>query len=287
MTPKLKNVILIGGYSRSGKTSVLKAFKERGIDVASTSQQLDLICSSLICHVKKRALQNDWTEIYRDFLKGRVDTDTSLVDDLQRKDNSRFKQTLKGLSCREFKIYIAESVIVPTQGRLDGLILPMLRNVNPQAPIVAIETIGGEEAELVMAALPSNVVITYVNMRSNLEETNVDSRQLLKTGAELWFSKENWYGSIDCPNILEKDFTLNAILNLTHLDYVVHNSKTKLVSTEKTYWHYQYLNTEEVLKHYVKIIYSVLEKSGTRAYTYFEIEEAFLALPAKLKISVA
>jgi hypothetical protein len=194
----VKNVVLIGGYSRSGKTSFLSELVKNGVEVASTSWYLDLVCSSLLMHgTTGPEISKDWAKLYEDFLLGKVKKDASLVGTLQKKDDKALAQFSLGLSCRGFKIHIAENVIVPSQGRYVGLVLPTLAHVAPDKEDYVVETLGGEEGEMFESALGEAAIVLKANIRSSQEEKGNDIRKLFPIRcdkqASFWFDASTWY----------------------------------------------------------------------------------------------
>lgn len=172
--------VLISGYARAGKTSIIS---ELGHNVYSTSKYLDLVCSGMLVGSE---LQNstDWPELYRT-----VELNHKYVKDFQSKNENIAPP---GYTIRSFKIMVAEDIIVPLYGRERGLIIPTLWVVDYNAPVIYIETIGGEEAECIKNHLPNHKIIP-INIRSKGEQAGVDIRQLLPDARDIYWSQERWY----------------------------------------------------------------------------------------------
>jgi hypothetical protein len=149
----MKDILILCGYSRSGKTSLLNELKEEGWSVASTSQVLDTICYRLL---------NLYGITGVDFENKKGDVDTGQI---------RYTP-------REFKIAVAEDIIAPLIGR-ESLVRASLKRCNKDK--LVCESIGGDELDILLDIIkndhPDSRVLV-LNMRSALELTGVDIRKL-------------------------------------------------------------------------------------------------------------
>jgi hypothetical protein len=170
-------LILLTGYARAGKSSLLDALEKKGILRVSSSRQLSV----------------DTLEYFD------LPTTDSFIKKLEdkEKDFNEYFIDQYGFSCREAKIHVAENVIVPRVGRLAGLIAPAIdnqlgANIEDDS-VIAAEVFNSEEWFLwkrafrtIHAAMhPSNKFAVYpIQVRRKTELANVDGRELI--GAELW-----------------------------------------------------------------------------------------------------
>jgi hypothetical protein len=154
-------IAFINGYSRSGKSSVLDALRVLGYPVVSTSQTLDMLAIPVIQ------------------LKIKMDTDR--LTRLLRTKSSDFDYAIQqafGVNSRDLKIAIAENMIVPTIGRLEGIVRPTVNRIEfGKSPLVFFETIGGDEYQMALDCMPDNVIIKEVNMVSDAQLSSVDIRK--------------------------------------------------------------------------------------------------------------
>ena len=171
---------LIFGYSRSGKTTVFKYLTEQGIICADTSQYIDQACAqltlSLFPHFPHTAEQ--------------------ITSALQEK-NDEFFYDLFNLSARNFKVFIAESVIVHLVGRYNGIVKPCLSQFT--SPPDVVFTIGGLEADQIrLWYARQNLELTHIVLRS-LTEENDSTRALCSNGLiiENNSTKEALYQKLD------------------------------------------------------------------------------------------
>jgi hypothetical protein len=160
------SVLFVGGYARSGKSTLMKVLRDWNFTTASTSQYLDSICES---DMVTKTGDKSWLNT---FASKSLLLEKKLVE-------------ITGHTFRSYKINKAEEEIVPNLGRLNGLIKPSLEPVIKllgKSPI-AIETIGGDEYNLMLDYLRQNqeqeIDIININCRSTDEQKGVDIRTLL------------------------------------------------------------------------------------------------------------
>ena len=147
--------IFIGGLARSGKSSTLEILKKLGIPCYSTSALLHQTYQKLI-EAKLKSLKRDF-EMY----------------DVNNK--AELRQEL---------ITLAEDVLVPTFGR-EIFAHTVIRRANTDpAPIVAVETVGGEEFRLGLEVIKKEWICW--NIRRDSELKGVDLRELLEGAADIW-----------------------------------------------------------------------------------------------------
>lgn len=147
------NILFIGGYANSGKSSLLRDFEAMGIATFSTSR---------ICHMLLDVACGE-----------KVDT--------------------KIPANRARMIDFIENGLVPQFGRKSIALAAAgdaWDHYNSAIESVVIETIGGDELQHMLEFLSSELVccskIHFVNCRSSAEKPNVDRRKLI-TGADDYF----------------------------------------------------------------------------------------------------
>lgn len=177
MANKKPIIMVMGGYARSGKSTLLEVIREQveypDIAVVSTSETLDehawhvylAICSS-------SGRQNDFTK-------------SEFISLLRTKSDG-----ILGFNSRKFKTDVAESIVVPAFGRANGIVRPTFKNMLSyynRGFNVIIECIGGEEWGILEGYLRDcNARYTYFNVRRPGHElSGADIRQLLPTDLEL------------------------------------------------------------------------------------------------------
>jgi hypothetical protein len=151
----MSKIIFIGGYSRAGKSSTLKILKNLEIPCYSTSALLHQTYQRLI-KAKLKSFKLDY-EMYDGNNKAEI---------------------------RQELITLAEDVLVPTFGReIFAHTVILQANLDP-APIVAVETVGGEEFKLGLEVIEKTHVCW--NIRRDSELKGVDLRELLEGGVSIW-----------------------------------------------------------------------------------------------------
>jgi hypothetical protein len=145
-------VLFIGGFSRAGKSTTIDYLKSQGIPCYSTSA----------------LLHQTYQNLYKSEL---LDSSHYWVED----NKPELRQEL---------ITLAESVLVPVFGR-EVFSHTVIRQANlSTAPLVVIETIGGEEFKLGLEVLRKPYLCW--NIRREGELKGVDIRELLEGGEDTW-----------------------------------------------------------------------------------------------------
>jgi hypothetical protein len=190
--PETKTVVIVGGYGRSGKTSLLREIA-KDYPVFSTSQYLDAVCSALLESGKPLS-----ADTFMQYHYGLMDESGKYISMLQNK-NDELCLSLCGQTCRQLKIYVAEQIIVPYVGRDVGIVQPTIRKLlESQGRIRFLESIGGDEYVLAKQALIAEGFETLaVNIRSATEEACIDIRQLLPSDARIGFDADEWYNPLE------------------------------------------------------------------------------------------
>lgn len=151
----MSKIIFIGGWARSGKSSTLNYLKTQGIPTYSTS--------ALLHQTYRRLIEAKLKSFKRDF------------DIYDGNSKAELRQEL---------ITLAEDVLVPIFGReIFAHTIIRQANLDP-APIVAVETIGGEEFRLGLEMVEKEYVCW--NIRRDSELKGVDLRELLEGGVDIW-----------------------------------------------------------------------------------------------------
>lgn len=162
----MKTLVLIHGYSRSGKTTLLDELKAQGYQCLSTSQELDWIV------IERWGLPRYFIQI------------------LRNKDDAALQDYMKtSFSCRGLKINTAEYDYIPKHGRKGLINRTIAEQYNPYDPtaLVFFETIGGEEAQITKEIWKRYGDLTIdINLRGSRELKGVDIRQLSPLGRDIW-----------------------------------------------------------------------------------------------------
>lgn len=145
----------MGGYSRAGKTSSLAILKNLGITYFSTSILLD-----------------------------------NFIESLEREFNIPIPTEVEDR--RQHKIAAAEKVLVPIFGRQIFSVTAAKAAMDAEDDVVLIESIGGEEWDLMAKAIGNishekymNYRIYRFNVRSQNEKPGVDIRKLLNNAVTI------------------------------------------------------------------------------------------------------
>jgi hypothetical protein len=145
-------ILFIGGYARSGKGEILKYLKSQNIPCYSTSALLHQTYQNLI-------------------EAGMLDSRCVWGEE----DKPKLRQEL---------ITLAESVLVSVFGReIFSHTVIRQANLSP-APLVVVETIGGEEFKLGLEIIQKPYLCW--NIRREGELKGVDIRELLEGGDDIW-----------------------------------------------------------------------------------------------------
>jgi len=139
----MTQIIYVGGYANSGKSSTIKKFKELGIPAYSTSLALHDICTRLLKHTFKVKPKELVEESYCEYKDYKIMSNMFFGS----LDRGYILNTAE-LNVRDFMISVAEEVLVPVVGR-EAFVLALMKKIkSDNHPLVVIETIGGDEYEL-------------------------------------------------------------------------------------------------------------------------------------------
>lgn len=143
-------VLFIGGYARSGKSSLLNWLEDIGYVVCSTSRVLDNLAD---CSVTALGL-------------------TPPKDHEER---------------RSLKINIAEGIIVPVLSRkaMVRACIDRIQASEDSDQTFVFETIGGDEYEMAQDMLNPRIPTMNINVRRDSERAGIDIRKLLPYAIEL------------------------------------------------------------------------------------------------------
>jgi hypothetical protein len=187
-----KNILIICGHAKTGKSALINELREECWSVASTSAVLDELCYQIL----------DVFDIQ----------DIDLVNKKGIIDVGRYEYTP-----REFKIKIAEQVIVPMFGR-EAMVEISFKNCDEYN--IVCESIGGEELDILLAYIRKNYPdspVLVLNMRSALELKGVDIRKLAtKEQCQPYALKE--YQNIFIPFRGLKDY-IEGFFGIIRRDY--------------------------------------------------------------------
>ena len=157
-------LVMIYGYARSGKTTLMNGLASKGYSIVSTSQELDYLTIE------------------------RLNLPRYFVSVLREKDDAKLQKYLKNklTSCREEKIKTAEKYFIPLYGRKSLIRMAFTNQLDFSSILdntVFFETIGGEEADLVERVWSElnfglEYDIKHINIHSDNEVKGVDIRKL-------------------------------------------------------------------------------------------------------------
>lgn len=174
--PNEKNrYIIVCGYARAGKTTFLA---KQPYPVLSTSVVLDELCKAVITNLTS----------------GYSHTGFDINSFLKDKEGTHL-----GKDGRDFKITMAEKVIVPILGR-QTLVNTVFKDIPQDGGVKIIESIGGEELSLIIQYLDDNHdQYGIINLRHVDEQPGVDIRQLAPQilSHTIWLTRVDW---IDLSN---------------------------------------------------------------------------------------
>lgn len=193
MSPK--TIVYLGGYARSGKSSLIEELRNRGYSCFSTSEILHEVASRFCLSFYLPVFFRHKTEKF----------------DL----GYSFFPCIK--TGREWLITLAEDVLVPVFGRELFAHTASKRAIACDTPLVFIEAFNNEEQNLMSwyAQNIGNIQQELIfNIRRDREEPDADSRELLA-------------GAIDIQNTQTIAELVDSLLKKI-------NEKTTLPSPEKT-----------------------------------------------------
>lgn len=186
---KNKKLVILSGFAKSGKTTLLRKLRKENWGVVSSSYILNLDTLSYFGlaetdeNVEILDSKDDW-EFYRKLNKRLNIQSRAFINDF---DNFRTTSL-----CRDAKIHVAEKVIVPSFGRTYFLseCFDYLENERKDFNLVCT-TIGDERKHLsdyLYRYADSDVV--YVNIQSDDQENYCGYRTLIDGAKELFNTKE-------------------------------------------------------------------------------------------------
>jgi hypothetical protein len=156
----MKKIIVMGGFSNSGKTTSLKILEKIGWQTASTSKLLHTFTQNIV-----RSLTGEEIDTY---------------------DRNA---TFKGMTTRQLLIHMAREQFEPVFGRsafVAGVVEQLINGDSPLNQYV-VECFHAEEYELLRVALmDANLYHTCVNLRSPAENPKADNRTLLPTANAIY-----------------------------------------------------------------------------------------------------
>lgn len=169
---------MLYGYARAGKTTIIRELIKEREAVCSTSYGLDL----LVCRYLR--IPEKYVESVCKLLQDKND---EKIKSLQERVITKYHLNRKVFkTCRDLKIHVAEEIYIPKKGRkwlvdfsFDNM---LIGDRNSQH--IYLETIGGEEAEIVKSLFPNRQFLE-INIRSDYEMPNVDIRKLAENGINL------------------------------------------------------------------------------------------------------
>ena len=180
-----KKIIILGGYAQAGKSTAIELLKELGVEAVSTSTLLHEIAERFF----KEILGVDQPGMFQDKSKQFCfRTWESRVIPGQPSPLPNEYSSGPALMSRDILIKVAESILVPTLGRKEAFVAPVVtKAVKCESPIVVIECIGGHEWDLMQEVLENNLCdYTRVNIRRESEQPDADYRELLPDACCIW-----------------------------------------------------------------------------------------------------
>jgi hypothetical protein len=185
-----KTLVLIYGYARSGKTTLLQELKKRGFTILSTSLELDYITTSSA--YLPRYFLPILQEKDDERLRAYIDREGVKLKSSPPFDNPE-------ITCRQLKIWVAENEYVPLFGREYLVEQTIFNQYDPDnsSQLIFFETIGGKEAEIIKKCW-SDTAILDINIRRSSELPKVDIRELAPEAIDFhnkWQSVERYVES--------------------------------------------------------------------------------------------
>jgi len=170
LTPSSKKIIIIGGYARSGKSTTVRILRNTfNIPCYSTSEVLHQVTNNLLTKTFDRPIPTDVNE--------------------------------KRALC----ISVAEDALVPVFGRQVFAQAVAAKALSDLSPVVAIESVGGEEYMLLLDCLAGQPYQQFNwNLRRTHERAGIDLRKLLPDAIEIWADGSEAKLLTQIGNLLEK-----------------------------------------------------------------------------------
>ena len=158
-------VLTVNGYSRTGKSTVCRMLAKLGWVKASTT---DYLTTATI-------------EYYG------LELNQSTIADFTNKQNDGYYLARFGIGTRDMKIHVAESVLVPEYGRLEGLVSPTVNIALKELSAtkgqkLLIETVNYSEYSMFVRCLESR---QSQYLRFNLLEPIYLERDRMLKGVDL------------------------------------------------------------------------------------------------------
>lgn len=182
-----KNIVVLGGYSRSGKTTALRQLERLGYTVFASS---DIVHSHTQNFIK--LLSGELVDTYRKSTEYQLISSNSL--------SAMFNQ-------RDLLIALAESTRLLEPNFYARLITDKVNA--SKATNIAFETVGGTEWEFIQTRLTVKPSGTYNVRRPGVELSGVDIRKLLPDAATIWNSgkADEYKALIERIFDLEQDYS--------------------------------------------------------------------------------
>lgn len=156
----MKNVIVVCGYTNSGKSTVINHLRDIGIPAVSSSEHIHDVASTRLAS-RLRITKEEAQELIHRLKR----TSEILID---------------GMTARQYLIHTAEEYLVKTFGRRDGIVKPTFdRGVVMTGDTFAMESIGGIEFEILKDLChESGVSLRVLAVRRKTEQPGVDIREI-------------------------------------------------------------------------------------------------------------
>lgn len=167
-------ILFMTGFARAGKTTVINELSKLGVMPLSTSHYLSKKTIEYYYLVPRESYGFPGYQQKMDRLH------EFWMEVLKNKEDDVFKRAT-GTTCREAKIHVAENVIVPNLGRLEGLVKPTI-STSPYFDHAICEVFNLEELECWKQGFEdlgyNEEEFDYIALRSERELTGVDGREL-------------------------------------------------------------------------------------------------------------
>jgi hypothetical protein len=175
----MRYAFIIGGFAGAGKSTAVEILKTK-FKVCSSSEYIYKITRSFL---------SINSSMLKSFNKAALDKDNILIEGL-------------GITCRDLLKHVAEKVLVPSIGRSEGIVEPLLKEALHTNKSFAVESIGGEEFDFIRHLICSYneelyfngtdaedlyINIVCINIRSKEEDPTKDIRKLLE-GTDIFYT---------------------------------------------------------------------------------------------------